>query len=246
MNWSLFPKPFWGCPQTLILKALRGCHFPMVREPIADDHGNTIEAGVPPEVQNQVNELMQLWSRPDRTLQKPTRSKRGRNTDDENSEGSGDDDNGEKKGPGSRDGSKGKKPLSKARRFSTRLQRQQIRSKSGYEQASPSANACNWLDNVENVGYLQATTPISQPGSENREQEEKRAVEHQPEKLNFGQAAAASGHHADQNANATYHWILGPQKTAADVISDAGSWRWKIRDCVSPPCKHVKRRWKRR
>lgn len=229
MNWSPFPKPFRGYPQTLILKALRGCRFPMVREPIADDHGNTIEAGMPPGVRNQVNELMQLWSRPDLTLQNTTGSRRKRNTDDDDNEGSGDDDNGGEKCPGSRDGSKGKKPLSKARRFSTRLQSQRIISTVEYKQASPSAKVCTWLDNVEDVGYLQATTPISPPGSENREQEEKSAVEHKPGQHNYGQSAAATGHHADQNAKATCHWMFGPQKTAADVTSDGGTWQWKIR-----------------
>ncbi|KKZ63924.1 hypothetical protein EMCG_01783 [[Emmonsia] crescens] len=219
MDWSLFPKPFRGYPQTLILKALRGCHFPMVREPIADDHGNTIDAGMPPEIQ---------------TLQKATRSKRKRNTDDGDNERSGDDDNGEKKGPGSRDGSEGKKPLAKSQRFSSRLQKQQLGSKTKYTQPCPPEAASakgvlDWLDHVEDPGSLQATTPISPPESENLKQEERKVIEQQLEEHNEGESAAASSHHADQNANATCHWMFGPQKTAADVISDTGSWQ-KIRD----------------
>lgn len=234
MNWSLFPKRFWGYPQTLILKALRGCQFPMVREPITDDHGNTIDAGMPPEVRNKVNDLMQLWSRPDPTLQKATRSKRKRNTDDDDNEGSGDDDNGGKKGSGSRDGSEGKKPLPKSQRFSTRLQKQKLGSKTKYTQPCPPEAASaegvlNWLDHVEDLGSLQATTPISPPESENLKQEERKVMELQLEEHNDGESAAASSHHAGQNANATCHWMFGPQKTAADVISDTGSWQ-KIRD----------------
>ncbi|OAT04961.1 hypothetical protein BDBG_01434 [Blastomyces gilchristii SLH14081] len=40
---------------------------PMVREPIVEDHELIIDAGMPPEVRNQINDLMQLGSRPDPT-----------------------------------------------------------------------------------------------------------------------------------------------------------------------------------
>ena len=35
------------------------------------------------------------------------------------------------------------------------------------------------------------------------------------------ESAAASSHHADQNVNATCHWMLGPHKTGVDIILDA-------------------------
>ncbi|KAL2382826.1 hypothetical protein RJ035_005936 [Blastomyces gilchristii] len=40
---------------------------PMVREPIVEDHELIIDAGMPPEVRNQINDSMQLGSRPDPT-----------------------------------------------------------------------------------------------------------------------------------------------------------------------------------
>lgn len=234
MNWSLFPKPFRGYPQTLILKTIRGCHFPMIREPIADDHGNTIDAGMPPEVQNQVDKLMQLWSRPDPTLQKVTRSKRKRNTDNDDNDGSGDKSNGGKKGPGSHDGSEGKKLLPNSQHFSARLQKQHLELKTKYTQpclpeVASAEGVLDLLDHVEDPGSLQATTPISPPESEILEHEDRKVMEKQLREHNKGESTAASSHHADQNANATCHWMLGPQKTAADVILDAGSWQ-KIRD----------------
>lgn len=215
MNWSLFPKRFRGNPQTLILKALRGCHFPVVPEPITDDHGNTIDAGMPTEVRNQVNELVQLWSRPAPTLKKATRSKRKRNVDH--------DDNGGKKGPGSRDSSRGRKPLSKARRFSTRLQKQKLGSKPEYTQPSEAVSGDrvrSWLDSVEDLGPMQATTPTD---SEKLKQEERRVMEQQWEEHKGGRSEAARSHHADQETSMTCHWMFGPRKTAADIMSETGS-----------------------
>ncbi|OJD28519.1 hypothetical protein ACJ73_00083 [Blastomyces percursus] len=65
---------------------------------------------------------------------------------------------------------------------------------------------------------------------------ERKVMKQQLEEHNDGESAAASIHYADQNARMTWHLMLGPQTTAADLRSDTGSWR-KMRDREFTPLK---------
>jgi len=63
LNWSEFPKPFLGCPQTLILKALAACFYPCEHVDKLDTHSNVVHIGVPATVTERVQKLVTLWSR---------------------------------------------------------------------------------------------------------------------------------------------------------------------------------------
>ncbi|PGG95076.1 hypothetical protein AJ79_10280 [Helicocarpus griseus UAMH5409] len=208
MNWCLFPKRYFGYPQTLILKALHGCFFPAIPEHIVDDHGNEINAGVPPEISDQIYELVKLWSRPDPQVE-VTGSKRKRGADDD-SEGSDEDGKKDRKG-----GSKGKRisrpqtSTQTARRLN-RLQQIKQETESALPGPSRSDFIYDWLEHTDDI-----TSPISPPASEI-----------------LGAMSRASGNGAtehngndDRRSIAIGHWAVGPHKTAMDEISEVARYR---------------------
>jgi hypothetical protein len=63
LNWTDFPKPFLGCPQALILKALATCLYPVEPVDKLDRLGNVIHLGVPAKDIEKIQKLVVLWNR---------------------------------------------------------------------------------------------------------------------------------------------------------------------------------------
>lgn len=143
----------------MILKALRGCFFPLTHNIITDYYGNQLRAGVPPEVTNQINELMQLWSRPHpqpkNTIQK---RKRGPGNNEEGTDGEGTGTSASM----SKGWSKGPLEHGLARRESRRLRGLGPEPESTQPESSRSAAIYEWLERIDDMG----SEPVSPPESQ--------------------------------------------------------------------------------
>jgi hypothetical protein len=93
LDWSRFPKPFLGSPQTLILKALAACLYPCEHVDKLDTHGNVVHIGVPATVMGKAQKLVALWNRSDpKVVAGQSRQKRRRGSKDDDAQ---DDENNE-------------------------------------------------------------------------------------------------------------------------------------------------------
>jgi hypothetical protein len=98
LDWSRFPKQFLGCPQTLILKALAACFCPGQSVEKIDIHGNVIHTGVPATVIGKAQKLAVLWNRSDPKVvagQSGQKRRRGSKDDDTQDDENDEKDNGE-------------------------------------------------------------------------------------------------------------------------------------------------------
>ncbi|EEP81551.1 predicted protein [Uncinocarpus reesii 1704] len=210
VDWNSFPKRFMGCPQTMILKALHGCFLPYPPDAIQDAHGHTINGGLPSDVADNLNELIKLWNRPDPKVQKP-RHKRKRDSGSEDGEQTDEEDDG--KGRLGRRGKEGptqtglKQQKSGLRRSVRRTQG------SGEPVASQSALVVDqWLQGIQDRKPACAE-PTSVPAS--------------PPISNHSREQTLPNRDEKERASGPYeHWVLGPEKTAADTMADAARWQY--------------------
>lgn len=72
IDWSEFPKPYFGWPQTLILRALGACFYPAKRTKVKKNEKEEVHLTATDDVLETVMKLVSLWNRPDPEV-RPTR-----------------------------------------------------------------------------------------------------------------------------------------------------------------------------